>query len=183
MALQKYFIALVPPEPLRSRIDDLKKEVAEKYNNKSALRSPPHITLHLPFEWKEEKEEALIENLSAFKFDASFQIILKDFSCFEPKVVFIDVVKNETLDRLQKGLVQHVKTTCGLLNQANDLRPYHPHVTIAFRDLRKADFYSMMEEYRDKKFDAEFVCNEFCLLKNDGKLWEIYRRFGFERNN
>ncbi|MGZ3882717.1 MAG: 2'-5' RNA ligase family protein [Bacteroidia bacterium] len=177
MPLQKYFIALVPPEPLYGEISDLKKEVAIAYNNKSALKSPPHITLHMPFEWKTEKEAVLIEQLKLFQFTGPIAIGLNGFGCFEPKVVFIDVVKNEQLGQLQKELVQHVKSNLGILNQANDLRGFHPHVTIAFRDLKKADFYRMMEEYKEKPFVASFSCCDFCLLKHNGKSWDVLERF------
>jgi 2'-5' RNA ligase len=179
MALKKYFIAIVPPEPLLGDINLLKKEVSEKYNNKSALRSPPHITLHLPFEWKSEKEEKLVETLRQFKFGHHLEIALNGFSCFEPKVVFIDVEKNELLDRFQKNLVTHIKEHLHIFNQANDTRAYHPHITIAFRDLRKADFFAMMEEYKHKQYAASFNCSSFCLLEHTGKIWQIKTVFLF----
>ena len=43
---------------------NIKQEFANRFNSKAALRSPPHITLHMPFKWKEEKEVKLIDVLS-----------------------------------------------------------------------------------------------------------------------
>ena len=60
---RKFFIAIVPPEPLLSEIQDIKQSIFEKHNVKGALRSPGHITLHMPFSWEEEKEEKLISSL------------------------------------------------------------------------------------------------------------------------
>ncbi len=175
----KYFIAIIPPEPVFSEAEKVKLEISEKYNNKSALRSPAHITLHMPFEMKEEKELNLIEKISAFRFPESFNIELKNFSCFEPKVIFIDVVKNETLNALQKQLVYHIKSTLNIFNQHEDTRAYHPHLTIAFRDLKKTDFYLANEEYKNKTFEAEFKVNSFFLLKHTGKVWLRHKEFFF----
>jgi len=178
--LQKYFIAIIPPEPVFSQIENIKKEVSEKYNNKSALRSPSHITLHMPFEWKTEKEEILLNTLSNFKTGIpAFEINLKNYNCFEPKVVFVDVIENENLNLLQKAVVKQVKSNLNIFNQADDMRKYHPHVTIAFRDLKKEFFYLMMEEYRNKSFEANFLCNSFFLLKHTGKSWLPYKEFKF----
>ena len=176
---QKYFIAIIPPEPVFSEIEKVKLEISQKYNNKSSLRSPAHITLHMPFEMKEEKEGLLIEKISGFKFSSGLAVELKNYSCFEPKVIFIDVVKNETLNTLQKELVFHIKSNLNIFNQYEDKRAYHPHVTIAFRDLKKTDFYLANVEYKTKSFNAEFKVNSFFLLKHTGKIWLPLKEFSF----
>lgn len=176
---QKYFIAILPPEPVFSEIEQIKLEISKKYNNKSALRSPAHITLHMPFEIKEKKEASLIESLEKFRFHSGFKIQLKNYSCFEPKVIFIDVTKNELLSAFQKELVFHVKSEFNIFNQYEDKRAYHPHVTIAFRDLKKENFYLANEEYKTKVFSAEFTVSSFFLLKHNGKIWEPFKEFSF----
>ncbi len=176
---QKYFIAIIPPEPVFSEVEKIKLEISQKYNNKSSLRSPAHITLHMPFEMKAEKEEGLLEKISEFKFSPSFKVRLKDYSCFEPKVIFIDVEKNETLNVLQKELVFHIKSNLNIFNQYEDVRAYHPHVTIAFRDLKKQDFYLAYQEYKTRSFGAEFSVNSFFLLKHTGKVWLPLKEFSF----
>lgn len=178
--LQKYFIALIPPEPVHSEIDRIKKEVSEKYNNKSALRSPPHITLHMPFEYKTEKESALFTALENFSFTDKFNVQLNNYACFEPKVVFIDVVQNDTLSLLQSTLVQHIKVNLNIFNQAEALRGFHPHITIAFRDLKRSTFYEMMGEYKEKMYAANFNVDSFFLLKHTGKNWLPYKEFKFK---
>ena len=151
------------------------------FGSKGALRSPAHITLHMPFEWKEEKETLLIEKLSEFKFEGLLSIKLHDFSCFEPRVVFIDVAPNESLNELQKSLVKHAKLNLNLFNQANDMRGFHPHITIAFRDLKKAKFYEAWEHFKGQKFIEEFDIRNFCLLKQNDNLWENYHEFTLSR--
>lgn len=176
---QKYFIAIIPPEPVFSEIEKIKLDISQKYHNKSALRSPAHITLHMPFEIKESKEANLLQTISKFKFSSAFKIELKNYSCFEPKVIFIDVVKNETLNALQKELVFHIKSNLNIFNQYDDKRAYHPHATIAFRDLKKTDFYLANEEYKAKTFSAEFKVSSFFLLKHNGKVWLRHKEFPF----
>jgi 2'-5' RNA ligase len=175
--LQKYFIAIVPPDPLLSQIQDLKKNIFEQYGTKGALRSPGHITLHMPFSWEEEKEEKLISSLQNFSFDKELQLTLSGFSCFEPRVVFINVQKNDILFEMQQQLVKYAKQNLQLFNQSDDMRGFHPHVTVAFRDLKKPTFYKMWEEYKNKAFDAAFVCNNICLLKHVEDKWEVYKTF------
>ena len=50
---KQYFVALIPPSPVYEEAQALKEYFREKYNSKAALNSPPHITLHMPFFWKE----------------------------------------------------------------------------------------------------------------------------------
>jgi len=175
---QRYFIAIVPHEKLCDEIVAIKQDFADIYNSKGALRSPAHITLHMPFLWKEEKEEKLLNELTAFKFDTSnFDITLNNFSRFGERVIFIDVEKNETLTQLQKQLVRHVKQLLNLFNQDEDLRGFHPHITVAFRDLKKEQFKKAWQVYKEKEFKAAFNCAAFALLKHDGKRWNVYKTF------
>jgi 2'-5' RNA ligase len=55
-----YFIAIIPPQPVFEETWQLKNHFKEHYQSKASLNSPPHITLHMPFEWKVEKEEMLV---------------------------------------------------------------------------------------------------------------------------
>lgn len=179
--LEKYFIAIVPPEPLLSEIQEIKLSIFETYQTKGALRSPGHITLHMPFSFESEKEENLIKALEDFKFYKSFKIQLNHFACFAPRVVYIHVEEQALLNTLQKQLVQHVKQNLQLFNQSDDKRGFHPHVTVAFRDLKKQNFYAIWETYKTKDFKAEFLCDSFFLLKHLNQRWEVYKEFKFQK--
>ena len=85
-----YFIAIVPPSPVYEKANELKVYFSDKYHSKASLNSPPHITLHMPFQWKEKKEAELTEALDNFsKKQNPFYLKLKNFSCFSPKVIFL----------------------------------------------------------------------------------------------
>ena len=175
---QLYFIAILPPSPILEEIDELKLYFKRQYQSKASLNSPPHITLHMPFEWKEEKEVKLTTTLNTFsKNQNSIILQLENFGCFEPRVIFINVIKNTLLDSLQKELYQVFKKELNLFNaQYRDL-PFHPHVTLAFRDLKKPVFYEAWEEFREKKFEREFKADRISLLKHDGKAWLNHAEF------
>lgn len=177
--LQKYFIAIVPPEPLLSEIQQIKQHISDHYDTKGALRSPGHITLHMPFSWDEEKEDRLVAGLSEFQFASPFTIYLSNYSCFEPRVVFINVRENEILQVFQQSLVKHVMKKFQLFNQSDDMRGFHPHVTVAFRDLKKPVFYKLWEQYQKETFAGEFSCSSFCLLKHNDQRWGKYLEFDF----
>jgi len=175
--LQKYFIAIVPPEPLLSEIQSVKQSIFDTYRSKGALRSPGHITLHMPFSFEESKEDKLIECLRGFQFKTTFPVSLKNFDSFEPRVIFINVQEQTELFDLQKQLVSHVKRNLNIFNQSDDMRGFHPHITIAFRDLKKAVFYKAWEEYKSKSFSETFTCNSFSLLKHQKEEWVVLKDF------
>lgn len=179
--MEKYFIAIVPPEPVLSDIQRIKQKISETYQTKGALRSPGHITLHMPFSFEQEKEEKLINCLSNFKFSGAFSITLNHFACFAPRVVYIRVEEQPLLYSLQKQLVLHVKQHLQLFNQSDDKRGFLPHVTVAFRDLKKQNFHSVWEAYKTMSYHADFVCHSFVLLKHFNQRWEIYKEFNFEK--
>ncbi|MEM9078853.1 MAG: 2'-5' RNA ligase family protein, partial [Bacteroidota bacterium] len=74
--LPLYFIAIIPPDPIFSFALQQKEYIAEYYNSKAALRSPPHITLHMPFRLKESREAPLIQYLDNLA-KANPQFLLK----------------------------------------------------------------------------------------------------------
>ena len=176
MSTRKYFIAIVIPEPAQREIEHIKQKLFTDCGLKGALRSPAHITLHRPFEWKEKNENVLIQKLRLFKFDRSFTVELDNFDVFEPRVIFVNVVKNEMLKVLHDELAAFCKRELHLFNEFEDKRGFHPHVTIAFRDLKKPLFYSLKDEFLSRQMKGSFVYKEFSLLKLD-KRWEVLENF------
>ena len=178
--LEKYFIAVVPPEPLLTSIQEIKNDIFQKYQTKGALRSPGHITLHMPFSFNGENETKLVSCLEEFSHKTTFDISLDGYASFEPRVIYINVLQNQQLYELQKKLVKHVKQRLNLFNQSDDLRGFHPHVTVAFRDLKKANFYNIWEEYKNKPLSESFKCNSISILKHGNGKWDILKEFKFQ---
>lgn len=173
-----YFIAIIPPSPVYEEANALKHYFKEEYHSKASLNSPPHITLHMPFEWKEEKENLLVEKLNAFiNGRQKPQILIKGFDCFKPRVIFLKVEKTPELGALQKELESFCRRTFQLFNaQYRDL-PFHPHLTLAFRDLKKTVFEKAWSEFEKKEFTASFLAERIALLKHNGKTWDVFKEF------
>ncbi|GHM99713.1 2'-5' RNA ligase [Cytophagales bacterium WSM2-2] len=178
--MSRYFIAIIPPSPIEEEAMALKNHFKEKYNSKGSLNSAPHITLHMPFMWKEKNEEKLIGALKSFVTDQKmFPIALSGFGSFPPRVVFINVKPSEELNLLQSRLQKFCKSELNLFNaQYKDL-PFHPHITIAFRDLKKDKFAVAWSEFREKTFEASFPVNRISLLKHDTRYWQPLYHFDF----
>jgi 2'-5' RNA ligase len=175
---QQYFIAIIPPSPVYEEALRLKEYFRDTYNSKASLNSPPHVTLHMPFRMKEKKESELTEKLARFTEDRQgFRLTLRNFSCFSPKVIFIDVEINPALHTLQQELHRYCKTELNLYNANYKEQPFHPHITLAFRDLKKPKFERAWQEFRDKEFHADFAVDSITLLKHTGKLWQALRSF------
>lgn len=175
---RQYFIAVTPPEPTFSEALALKHYFKNTYNSKAALNSPPHITLHMPFKWKESKETNLLEGLAHFAAQHNpVEIKLNNFNVFEPRVIFIDVIKDENLQDLQKQLKRFCKNELNIFNADYKELAFHPHITLAFRDLKKSEFYKAWDEFKEKEFEATFLASELVLLKHDGKVWNVHQKF------
>ncbi|WP_436514621.1 2'-5' RNA ligase family protein [Ekhidna sp. To15] len=175
MSESLYFIAVLPPPSIQEEITQLKLEVAEKYGSKHALKSPPHITLHMPFKWKDKRITELVQVMETLNNQHDpLEIELRNFDFFEPRVVFVDVKENERLEALQKKVVDTCRKMLKLDNANYKNRPFHSHVTIGFRDLKKPMFYEAKKAFENRKVSFVFEADEITLLKHDGKKWNVF---------
>lgn len=166
--------AILPPDELSERIDAWRRECAERFSVSRALRLPVHLTLYPPFYAEESemlKQFSEIDELCSAHYP--FSIALKNFGFFEKKnpVVFIDVVMNSALEAIQREL-KHLMD--GFLQSAGDDRKYHPHITLAYRDLASEKMKEVKDFFSEKEFSAVFVTDQICLLRNEGKGWEPF---------
>jgi 2'-5' RNA ligase len=172
---KQYFLAVVPPPPVYEQAQKLKHYFKERYNSKASLNSPPHVTLHMPFRWRDDKECELIQAFETFDPGISpFHLSLKGFNSFAPRVIFIDVVPNKNLADLQRAILRFCRRDLNLFNADYKDQPFHPHLTLAFRDLKKSMYAEAWKEFGKKDFAAEFLVTKYSLLKHTGKVWEEF---------
>ena len=172
------FVALVPPENIQNQVTEIKEYFATKYNSSHALRSVPHITLQPPFKWRTENLAVLQECLQTFAQNCSaFPITLSGFGAFPPRVIYVNVVKTPELLKIQKDLIQFTETNLGIVHPPSKIRPFSPHVTVAFRDLTKTNFRAAWLEFRERSLEFEFVASQLTLLIHNGKRWDIFQEF------
>ena len=181
MTTERYFIAIIPPHETRSRLHELKLKISVEYNTNGALRSPPHLTLFMPFIKPIKYEERLIESLVQFANTRNpFELTLKGFGSFEPRVFYVQVNENQELHILQKELQTFMRSMHKVLPKKGTIeRPFKPHLTLAFRDLKKQEFYRLENDFKAQRFHSTFYVSGFTLLKHDGKRWQEHYNFSF----
>ena len=170
--MQMYFIAIVLPPALDEKILAYKKWMAEKYGCKVGLKSPAHITIVPPFWMEEEKEEQLKNDLQILSADVNaFALSTANFSVFKPRTLFVAVTENEQLKILKKAADIFFRSSSYPVKAEN--RPFHPHITIATRDLHKKDFAEAWPHFENKSLEEEFVAKGLSLLKHNGRTWDV----------
>ena len=175
MQFNRYLIAILPPEPIASDVLKLKEYFHQRYNSKASLNSPAHITMHMPFEWRADRETELVESFDKYASKhVPFSLELDGFGCFAPRVIFVAVVKNPLLDDSQRNLVAFCKSRLNLSNAIYRDEAFHPHITLAFRDLKRKYFDEAWEEFRAKPYLSTFEYRRLSLLKHDGKFWREF---------
>ena len=174
----RFFIAILPTEDISKQVRIWQQELGDRYGAKASLRSPPHLTLHMPFQWKESREQQLIEGLSNFfGSTAPFLISLEGFGAFPPRVIYVNVKDTPELGACHKALTRFCRVNFDLHNSTYGDHPFRPHITLAFRDLRKSYFPKAWSEFSAKDFRVEFQVNQVCLLRHTGKEWTVYKEF------
>ena len=177
--MEKYFLAILPPGEILEKAESIKQGIKEKFGVKYALKSPAHITLKMPFSYNEGKEQLLIEKLQAFASDQNgFLLKIGGVDTFGNRVIFLDVENNEDLIRLQAELKRFCKRTLLLTDELSD-RNFHPHLTLAFKDLKANLFQDVLKFCQNHSFYSEFPVNDLVLLKRVDHRWIVYQRVSF----
>ena len=171
--MEMYFVALVAPEQINEQVMKWKRWMLEKYQCQVALKSPAHITLIPPFWMQPELETELLHYIKEFSSSQNpFPIKLLNFSNFKPRVLFVNVEKNEVLtdlkNKLESFLIQKEK-----FRLTKEDRSFHPHVTIATRDLRKKAFYEAWEHFKKIGYSSEWPAQNISVLKHNKKNWDV----------
>ena len=168
-----YYVAIVCHPKVNEKVLQFKYWMKEQFGCVVALKSPAHITLIPPF-WLEEKKEAELQQaLQSLSININEpEIYLEGFSHFSNRVLFIHVKENLALEEIKRQtevyfiqqFIDSIKT---------DDRPFHPHVTIANRDLNPSDFIKAWEYFSKKEFKETFRTRSISLLKLGPDKWNV----------
>jgi len=173
----KYFIAIVPKGEIQAKATELKHEVRELFNSKYALKSPAHVTLKMPFNWNDAKEDKLIERLSQFFLDkSSFDLVFKGIGRFGRRVIYIRVEEQLQLTTLQSQLSDYCKKELKFIQELSD-QIYHPHMTVCFKDLKDKHFDDCLKFLKERGFYEKMEVREVTLLKKENFKWHIVHAF------
>lgn len=178
---RRFFVALLPPQPIQDYATQIKQDFCDRFSSQAALRSPPHITLQPPFEWPLADIDRVKHQLQAFASNhPPLPIQLSGFGAFPPRVIYIDVVRSPDLLDLQRHLMAHLENTLGIVDPVSKKRPFAPHMTVAFRDLKPAGFRVAWPEFEHRELEFLFTADTLTLLLHNGQRWTIYDNFQLE---
>ena len=160
---------------IQEEITLFKEYAAEHFNSKRALTSPPHITIQPPFKWNKHNLHPIREVLSAVcEQQEAFEVNLKDFSSFPPRVIFVDVEKTDALMNFHQSVQTAMKKHFKLVDRHSG---FNPHMTVAFKDLKKAMFPIAWKYFSKIHYRRTFTIDQLILLEHNGKFWEILESF------
>ncbi|MCW1908251.1 MAG: 2'-5' RNA ligase family protein [Candidatus Saccharibacteria bacterium] len=169
------------------RIRTLQEALSEITGSKSALASwEPHLTLGDGISIDEKDLTTLLDLCARIaKVVQPFQIHLSGFGSVESRLSGVGEVSTKY------AIWVNVVPDPGLLSVVNEWSrassnfrkwyrmpvPYHPHVTLAFRDLDKEGFYGGLRYLQDKKCDLFTDITNFSIVQRLKNTDAEYRRF------
>lgn len=173
-----YFIAVMPDEKIQKEVTAFKHYCQRHFGAGHALKSPPHITLIPPYRWREEQLPALRDVLDLFALGQTpFAVQLKDFAAFPPRVIFVNVRENKHLTALHTSLLKKLENS--LDYHDHRAARFHPHMTIAHRDLTKPAFFKAWDHFSKQHYQRQFLVDRLVLLHHHNRKWEIEQEFSF----
>ncbi len=176
-----YFIAILTPPKITGQVRSIQKEFEKNYDSKRQLKIPVHLTLVPPFKRDADFEKTMIPSLQDFAEEQQpFEIDLQDFGAFGERVIFVNVRKNDRLKKLHRDLISWLSAKLYFEDLETGKR-FHPHVTLANRDLKPEAFKKAWPEFKKRTFSASFHATSIYLLKHNSLVWEIFHEFQFGR--
>jgi 2'-5' RNA ligase len=165
-----YFVAVLCPAEMDRKITDFKYWMRDRFGCKVALKSPAHITLVPPFRIVADQEENLSGVLNSLTTTTKkIQVKVDGFDHFDKRVLFVNVKSNPLLKVLKEETEEHFAYNLGGAIK-KDQRKFHPHITIANRDLKASDFEESWKYFSGLLYQETFSVAEVSLLKIiDGK--------------
>ncbi|MCS7035877.1 MAG: 2'-5' RNA ligase family protein [Saprospiraceae bacterium] len=176
------FIAIMPSRAVQEEVTAMKQYIADKWGPRHALKSPAHITLQPPFQWSEEAMPELKERLRHFaSAQKPFWVVLNDYGAFAPKVFFIKPELSPQIKTLFARLRKTLETELHFVYDKKNERPFHPHMTLAHRDMPPTVFDQIWADFQERPYYRTFAVNSLALLRWMGDCWEVHEEFPFAR--
>ena len=138
----------------------------------------PHITL-FTLNYKSGDFDNLLETIrNVAKSRRPFRVRIKDLGYFMKNtqfkrrnyVIYFKVMKDKNLSRFWSSLNRKIeKYKKPNLKYKNSKLSFTPHMTIAYWDLTKENFYKARKEYRNFKFRESFLLKEIQVSRRIGR--------------
>ena len=159
----EYLLVANPDTEMGSRVMAEKQSFYDRYKEKIAVRTQPHITV-ANFLADEDMEDTIARWIQRIcSQQQSFQVVLNNFSGFPSHAVFVRVQNPAPFQSLAK----HLKVIDSYV-RTNGFPPAklisNPHLTVA-RRLPEDVYTKAMFDYAQREFHGSFVVRELVLLK------------------
>jgi len=172
-----FFLAILPPKEVRDEIRVWQNWVAENFQVKAALGSPPHITIYPPVRWPLAGLSAWKNTLARFaKGMPKIPVTMQGFHHFGEQVVYADVEQSPALMHFRKSFMEYWTQSLGAKSPIH-ADSYHPHITLAFRNLTPVSFKGIWEKFASLAYNRKFSAGDLVLLKHLSPGWEIEESF------
>ncbi len=175
-----YFIAIIPPNDLINHIELGKLALANKYNCKEALKQMSCLPLQIPFQQLPFREEIIIGKLRRFAHKQHpIMVKINGYGSFPEHSVFLNIKNAAPIKSLQQNLTHFLQSELNFSDQMVGYNTYKPHIMVATKDIR-TKFRKIWNDYKSKKFEANFQASSMFLLKHNYINWEIVEEFKFK---
>lgn len=162
-------------QAVTTQVRELQKTMSEITGSQASLNSwLPHVTLGDGVDVTNVELNDLIGEIQEIaKVTPTFTVSVSGFSSLDsrpigvgeistPYAIFIDVVvSQELLDLVAK--IDEVTTARSIWYHMP--RPYHPHITLAFRDLSEAGYRRCLDYLSDKSIQFSSLIDHIALVQ------------------
>lgn len=172
-----YLLVHILPEPARSDLAAIKKEMIRKFDVFDTNDIAPHLTLKYFFE-KEHLEK--IEKI-CFEFSKSHKKIpynLSGLDHFSKKVIFAKVEKSHDLEKAYHELFNKIKKEKVPLDK-NEKNGVHLHATLA-EDIKLEEYPKITHELSKHKIEYSLDFDNLTILQFDGKDLTLHKMYKIE---
>ncbi len=181
MITNRYFIAWIPEYRIIRKIQHLKEQLRDQFGLKKSLNADPHITLVKPFELPASGLPVLEKALHAFSLGQSpFELKIEGINSFGQHVLFIDVEHTHALPKLREALLVALQES-SLFTEVTRDGQFHPHITLATKDLKPSLFYEVRNFVAQKPISEKCIVTNISLLQYQNKRWKSIHKFSFKK--
>lgn len=167
LAANEYMLILNPHEELRKKIQQVRKEFADKYDT-AFHGGQPNLTL-VRFTQLAMLEERIVQRLRTIAMSyCPFKVEMKGFGSFPSHTIFIQVTSKLPI----RGLQKEVKEVQRLMKLDKEHKPHfldEPYISIG-RKLLPGQYDKAWLEYSHRNFTGRFVADGMLLLKRTAML-------------
>ncbi|KAA0206146.1 2'-5' RNA ligase family protein [Candidatus Uhrbacteria bacterium] len=174
----KFLIAHVLTDDTGERVDDLRREISERFDVHGALRLPPHITFVTPFEHADA--DTVIESVrAAVEPFLPFTVRTTGFAAFGKGVWFIDMEQDTKLFDIKNAIQSELGPRTGWLPGIFD-KESHFHLTIVYKDVEPAVHEKIGEFLKSRTVPiSSITIDAMTVLRHEEKGWTSFRGLPF----